>query len=338
MQGNFINIKIFGDPMPVVRILVSILLALIASMPVAASAQSTFPGKPLKFVVPFPAGSGIDATARFIGQKIAQQTGQPVIIENTPGANGFIAAHAVAKAAPDGYTIFVTAATTQVLNPLLFNKLPYDPVKDFAPVSRISIQPMLLVVRASNTQLKTVQDLTALSKKSPGKLAFASGNATSRIAGELFNQLTGADMLHVPYKGVPQGLIDLLGGQVDVMFPDLATGVTQIKSGTLRALAITGANRAASLPDVPTMAEAGLAGFDLFTWTAAYVPAKTPKPVIDRINELFNAALTSADAAKFFGVSGNTPLPSSPAELDTFTKSELEKWGRIVRAANIPRE
>ncbi len=301
-------------------------------------AQSIYPDKPLKFIVPFPAGSGIDATARFIGQKISQQIGQPVIVENTPGANGFIAAQAVARAAPDGYTIFVTAATTQVLNPLLFNKLPYDPARDFAPVSRISIQPMLLVVRASNTQIKTVQDLTAQAKKTPGKLAFASGNATSRIAGELFNQLTGTDMLHVPYKGIPQGLTDLLGGQVDVMFPDLATGVSQIKSGNLRALAVTGANRVASLPDVPTMAEVGLAGFDLFTWTAAYVPAKTPKAVIDRINELFNVALTSADAGKFFGSSGNTAMPSTPAELDAFTKSELEKWGRIVRGANIPRE
>lgn len=324
--------------MHAIRIFVAILLSLSASLPLAALAQSVFPSKPLKFIVPFPAGSGIDATARFIGLKISQQTGQPVVVENIPGANGFIAAQGVARAAPDGYTVFVTAATTQVLNPLLFNKLPYDPAKDFAAVSRISIQPMLLVVRATNTQIKTVQDLTALSKKTPGKLAFASGNATSRIAGELFNQLTGADMLHVPYKGIPQGMTDLLGGQVDVMFPDMATGVAQIKSGSLRALAVTGANRAASLPDVPTMAEVGLAGFDLFTWTAAYVPATTPKPVIDRINELFRVALTSADAGKFFGGAGNTASPSTPAELDAFTKAELEKWGRIVRTANIPRE
>jgi tripartite-type tricarboxylate transporter receptor subunit TctC len=324
--------------MHIVRLLAAVLLSLSALLPIEALAQATYPSKPVKFVVPFPAGSGIDATARFIGQMIAQQTGQTVIVENIPGANGFIAAQGVARAAPDGYTIFVAAATQQVLNPLLFNKLPYDPVKDFAPVSKISTQPMLLVVRASNTQIKTVQDLMALAKKAPGKLAFASGNATSRIAGELFNQLTGADMLHVPYKGIPQGMTDLFSGQVDVMFPDFATGISQVKSGALRALAVTGNTRSPSLPDVPTMKEAGLSGFDLFTWTAAYVPAKTPKPVIDRINELFHVALASKEAAKFFGGSGNTPLPSTPAELDAFTNSELEKWGRIVRAANIPRE
>jgi len=320
------------------RRFVTFLVSLSAILPLAAQAQSPYPSKPIKFIVPFPAGSGIDSTARFIGQKIAQQTGQTVVVENIPGANGFIAAQGVARAAPDGYTVFVTAATTQVLNPLLYNKLPYDPVKDFAPVTRISMQPMLLVVRATNIELKTVQDLTALAKKTPGKLAFASGNATSRIAGELFSQLTGAEMLHVPYKGIPQGLTDLLGSQVDVMYPDMATGLAQVRSGNLRALAVTGTARNPALPDVPTMSEAGLAGFDLFTWTAAYVPAKTPKVVIDRVNELFNEALTSKDAAAFFGKGGNTAAPSTPAELEAFAKSELEKWGKIVRAANIPRE
>jgi tripartite-type tricarboxylate transporter receptor subunit TctC len=320
------------------RFLAAGLLSLSALMPVKTMAQASYPSKPVKIVVPFPAGSGIDATARFIGQMMTQQTGQTVIVENIPGANGFIAAQNVARAAPDGYTLFVAAATQFVLNPLLFNKIPYDPVKDFTAVSKISTQPMLLVVRASNNEIKTVRDLIAQGKKAPGKLAFASGNATSRIAGELFNQLTGADMLHVPYKGIPQGLTDLYTGQVDVMFPDLATGITQVKAGALRALAVTGTSRVSSLPDVPTMAEAGLSGFDLFTWTAAYVPAKTPKPVIDRINELFHVALTSKEAARFFGPSGNSPLPSTPAELDAFTRSELDKWGRIVRTANIPRE
>jgi tripartite-type tricarboxylate transporter receptor subunit TctC len=301
-------------------------------------AQSAYPSKLIRIVVPFPAGSGLDNSARFIAQKMAQQTGQSVIVENSAGANGFIAAQTVARAAPDGHTVFVTAATTHALNPHLFKKLPYDPIKDFAPVTRISAQPMLFVARGNDERIKSVADLTARAKQAPGKLAFASGNASSRLAGEFYKQIGGVDLLHVPYKGVPQGLTDLLAGHVDVMFPDMATAVPQIRSGALRALAVTGAKRVPTLPDVPTMIESGLPGFDLLIWTAAYVPAKTPRPVIDRLNELIRGALTSSEAAEFFGRTGNTPTPSTPDELDAFTRSELEKWGRAVRAAGIDAE
>lgn len=320
------------------RTVLGLLLSLCAALPLSASADATYPSKLIKFIIPFPPGSGLDTTARFLAQQMAKQTGQSVIVENTAGANGFLAAQAAARAAPDGYTVFLTAATTQALNPHLFKKLPYDPIKDFAPLSKISEQPMVLVVRGSNDRVKSVADLTAEAKQAPGRLTFASGNATSRIAGELYKQMKELDILHVPYRGVPQGLLDVLSGQVDLMFPDMATAVPKVKSGALRALAVTGQKRAVSLPDVPTMNEANLEGFDLQIWTAAYLPAKTPKPIIDRLNELIRTAITSKEAAEHFGRTGNVPAPSTPAELDAFGKAELEKWGRIVRAAGIERE
>lgn len=320
------------------RTLIGLLLSLCAVLPAQAQTESNYPSKLVKIIIPFPAGSGMDATGRFIAQKIAQQTGQSIVVENMGGANGVLAAQAASRAAPDGYTVFLTGATTQVINPHLIKKLPYDPIKDFTPVSKISEQPMALVVRASNEQIKTVDDLTAQAKKTPGKLTFAAGNAAGRMAAELYKEVANVDLLHIPYKGIPQGLTDVMSGQVDIMFPDLATAVPKVKNGSLRALAVTGTKRVASLPEVPTMAEAKIPGFDLQTWVAAYVPAKTPKPVIDRLNELIRVALSSEEAATFFGRTGNTPTPSTPAELEAFSKAEYEKWGRIARIAGIVKE
>lgn len=315
-----------------------LMASLLLLSPLAAVAQADYPAKPIKIIIPFPAGSGTDSSARFVAQQITQQTGQAVVVDNKPGANGFIAAQAAAQAAPDGYTMFITTMTTQSVNPFLFKKLPYDPVKDFEPVSLISLSPMLLVMRNAEDRPKTVAELTARAKMASGKMTYASGNTSSRVAAETYKKMAGVDLLHVPYKGTPQAITDLLGGQVDLMFPDLTPSVPLVKDGRLRALGVTGSKRISILPDVPTMAEAGLTGFDLVTWSAAFVPAKTPKPVVDRLSELIRKALSTKEARDHYSRTGSEPSPSSPSELETFTKSELVKWGRAVKAAGIEPE
>ena len=306
--------------------------------PLAVMAQADYPARPIKIIIPFPAGSGTDSSARFVAQQIAQQTGQAVVVDNKPGANGFIAAQGAAQAAPDGYTVFITTMTTQSVNPFLFKKLPYDPVKDFEPVSLISQSPMLLVMRNTDDQPRTVAELTARARKPGARISYASGNTSSRVAAETYKQIAGVDFLHVPYKGTPQGISDLLGGQVDLMFPDLTPSVPLVKDGRLRALGVTGTRRIATLPEVPTLAEAGLAGFDLVTWSAAFVPAKTPKAVVDKLNALIAKGLTTKEAQAHYARTGSEATPSTPAELAAFTKSELVKWGRAVKAAGIEPE
>lgn len=315
-----------------------LMASLLLLSPLAAVAQADYPAKPIKIIIPFPAGSGTDSSARFVAQQIAQQTGQAVVVDNKPGANGFIAAQAAAQAAPDGYTIFITTMTTQSVNPFLFKKLPYDPVNDFEPVSLISQSPMLLVVRNTDDQPRTVAELTARARKPGAMISYASGNTSSRVAAETFKQIARVDFLHVPYKGTPQGISDLLGGQVDLMFPDLTPSVPLVKDGRLRALGVTGLRRISSLPEVPTMAEAGLAGFDLVTWSAAFVPAKTPKAVVDKLNALIAKGLATREAQVHYARTGSEATPSTPAELADFAKSELVKWGRAVRAAGIEPE
>lgn len=320
------------------RVFLEALAGLALGAPLAVMAQLDYPAKPIKIIIPFPAGSGTDSSARFVAQQIAQQTGQAVVVDNKPGANGFIAAQAAAQAAPDGYTVFITTMTTQSVNPFLFKKLPYDPVKDFEPVSLISQSPMLLVMRNTEDQPRTVAELTTRARKPGAKISYASGNTSSRVAAETYKQIAGVDLLHVPYKGTPQGISDLLGGQVDLMFPDLTPSVPLVKDGRLRALGVTGTRRIATLPDVPTLAEAGLVGFDLVTWSAAFVPAKTPKAVVDKLNALIVKGLTTKEAQAHYARTGSEATPSTPAELGTFTKSELIKWGRAVKAAGLEPE
>lgn len=314
-------------------------LASLAVLPtLSAHAQADYPTRSIRIIIPFPAGSGTDASARFVAQQITQQTGQAVVVDNKPGANGFIAAQAAAQAAPDGYTVFITTMTTQSVNPFLFKKLPYDPVKDFEPVSLISQSPMLLVVRNAPDQPRTVEELTARAKKPGAQISYASGNTSSRVAAETYKQIAGVDFLHVPYKGTPQGISDLLAGRVDLMFPDLTPSVPLVKDGRLRALGVTGTRRIGTLPEVPTLAEAGLAGFDLVTWSAAFVPARTPKAVVDRLNALIVKGLGTPEARAHYARTGSEATPGTPAELAAFTRSERVKWGRAVQAAGIEPE
>jgi tripartite-type tricarboxylate transporter receptor subunit TctC len=303
----------------------------------AAQAQAKYPEKPVTFVVPFAAGSATDQLARALGQSITEQTKQAVVVDNKAGASGMMAAQASAKAPADGYTVLITTNTTHAANEHLYKKLPYDPVKDFAPVAGLGKGGQVLVVRA-DAPYKSVGEIVAEAKKRPGKLSFGSGSSSSRVAGEMFKQLSHTEILHVPYKSNPQAVTDLLGGQIDLMITDTATGVPQVKAGKLRALGYSTTRRSPMLPEVPTIAEAGVKGYDMGYWFAAYVPAATPQPVVARLNELLGTAVKSAAAKTFFESSGAEPWTASPQELAKFQAEETQKWGRVIKAAGIEAE
>jgi tripartite-type tricarboxylate transporter receptor subunit TctC len=296
-----------------------------------------YPAKPITFVVPFAAGSATDQIARALGQSVSADSKQTVVIDNKPGASGFLAAQQVAKANADGYTVLITTNTTHAANEHLFKTLPYDPVKDFAPVTLLGKGGQIMIVNPK-VEAKTVGEFVALAKKNPGKLSFGSGSSSSRIAGELLQQMAGIQILHVPYKSNPLAITDLLGGQIDMMITDTATGVPQVQGGKVRALGVTASKRIALAPDVPTISEAGVKGYEMGYWFAAYVPAKTPPAVVKRLHDLLVAATKSAAAVKFYESTGVDPVVSSPEELAKFQTAESQKWGKIVKAAGITPE
>lgn len=308
----------------------------VGAIPILAAAQ-VYPGKPITFVVPFAAGSATDQLARALGTSISQETKQAVIVDNKAGASGMMAAQAAAKAPADGYTVLVTTNTTHAANEHLYKKLSYDPVKDFVPVTGLGKGGQVLVVR-SDSPYKTVADLIADAKSQPGKLSFGSGSSSSRVAGEMLKQLTHTDVLHVPYKSNPNALTDLLGGQITFMITDTATGVPQIKGGKLRALGVSTTKRVALLPDVPTIEQAGVKGYDMGYWFAAYVPAGTPEPVVTRLRELLINATRGAAAKSFYDTTGSEMWTTTPDELAKFQGSESQKWGKVIKAAGIEPE
>lgn len=314
-------------------------LALGAALALAATValSQEFPVKPITFVVPFAAGSATDQIARAIGQGVSDQAKQSVVVENKPGASGFLAAQQVAKAAADGYTVLITTNTTHAANEHLYKSLPYDPVKDFAPVTLLGKGGQIMIVNPK-VEAKSVTEFIALAKKQPGKLTFGSGSSSSRIAGELLQQMAGIELLHVPYKSNPLAVTDLLGGQIDMMITDSATGLPQVKAGKVRALGVTAPKRSPLAPDVPTIDEAGVKGYEMGYWFAAYVPARTPPAVVRRLNELIVAATKLPAAVKFYETTGTDPAVSTPEDLAKFQLAESAKWGRIVKAANITPE
>ncbi|CAN7514424.1 tripartite tricarboxylate transporter substrate binding protein [Variovorax sp. LjRoot290] len=313
-------------------------LAFAALLGAGAAAAQTYPDKPISFVVPFAAGSATDQIARALGNGVTAETKQPVVIDNKAGASGFIASQQVAKALPDGYTVLITTNTTHAANEHLFKKLPYDPVKDFSPIAALGKGGQIMVVNP-NSPAKTVAEFVALAKKEPGKLSFGSGSSSSRMAGELLQQLAGIKLLHVPYKSNPLAVTDLLGGQIDMMITDTATGLPQVKAGKLRALGVSGAQRSPLAPEVPTIAEAGVKGYEMGYWFAAYAPAKTSPAVVKRLNELLvKAAKSEAAKTAFYEPSGTEVFTTSPEELAKFQHGESQKWGRIVKAAGIEAE
>jgi tripartite-type tricarboxylate transporter receptor subunit TctC len=318
------------------RFALTALAAVGALAPFAAGAQG-FPDKPITFIVPFAAGSATDQLARAIGQGVTLESRQQVVVDNKPGANAFIGAQAAARAPKDGYTVFITTNTTHAANEHLFKKLPYDPVKDFEPVTLLGRGGQIMVVNPS-LPVANVQDFIRLAKSKPGKLSFGSGSSSSRIAGELFKQMTGTYIVNIPYKSNPMAVTDLLGGQIDVMITDMATGLPQVKSGKLKALGVSTTQRSALAPELPTIAEAGVKGYEMTYWFAAYVPAGTPAPVVAKLNELLVKAAHGSAAAGFYGSTGTEVLTGTPEALRKFQQAESQKWGRIITSAGIERE
>ncbi|MGI4777424.1 MAG: Bug family tripartite tricarboxylate transporter substrate binding protein [Janthinobacterium lividum] len=309
----------------------------IAMAPALVQAQA-FPEKAITFVVPFAAGTATDQIARAVGNAVTEETKQPVIIDNKAGASGFLASQNVARAPADGYTVLVTTNTTHAANEHLFKKLPYDPVKDFAPITALGKGGQIMVVSPS-FPAKTAAEFIALAKKQPGKYSFGSGSSSSRMAGELLQQMADVKLLHVPYKSNTLAVTDLLGGQIDMMITDAATGLPQVKAGKLRAIGVSSATRSPLAPDVPTIAEAGVKGYEMGYWFAAYAPARTPPAVVKRLNELLVKAARSETArAAFYEPTGTDVFTTSPEEMARFQSGESQKWGRIVKAAGIEAE
>jgi tripartite-type tricarboxylate transporter receptor subunit TctC len=295
------------------------------------SAQS-YPTKPIKMIVPFPPAGSTDISARAVAGKLGERLGQPVVIENRPGAGGNIGGDLAAKAAPDGYTIFVGTVGTNAINQALYSKMPYDHLRDFAPVVLLSTTPNVLVTQP-NFPAASVKDVIDRAKAKPGEMTFASsGSGTSiHLSGELFNAMAGTKMQHIPYKGSAPMLIDLMSGTVNIAFDNLSASMPHIKGGKLKALAVTGTQRSAALPDLPTISEAGLPGYDSTSWNAIYVPRGTPKEIIDRLNRETRAILESPETRKFFAEQGAEAGGGTPEQLDAITRAETTKWAKVVK-------
>lgn len=314
--------------------LAAMMLACLGSTSVLAQ---SYPDKPITFIVPFAAGSATDQLARALGQGVTLESKQQVVIDNKPGANAFIGAQAAAKAPKDGYTVFITTNTTHAANEHLFKKLPYDPVKDFEPVALLSKGGQILVVN-NNLPVNSVRELIAYAKSNPGKLSFGSGSSSSRIAGELFKQMTGTFIVNIPYRSNPPAVTDLIGGQIQLMITDMATGLPQVKGGKVKALGVSTSKRVPLAPEVPTIAEAGVKGYESTFWFAAYVPAGTPPPVVAKLNEILSKANKSAPVTNFYSSVGFESLGGTPEDLRKFQADESRKWGAIVKAAGIEKE
>jgi tripartite-type tricarboxylate transporter receptor subunit TctC len=302
----------------------------------AQAAGGDWPAKPIRWVVPFPPGGAMDAIARTLGEKAGKALGQPFVIENKPGAGGNIGADFVAKAPADGYPLLITSIGMATNKPL-YGKLNYDPVKDFAPVSLLAVVPNVLVTNSTQPNVKTVADVIAAAKKEPGTLTYASaGNGTSiHLAGEVFTSLAKVDMLHVPYKGSGPAVADLLGGQVNYMFDSITSARPHIQSGKLRALGVTTAKRSSALPNVPTLAEAGLPGYEVSPWFAVFMPAGTPKPVIAKLNAALLEAMKQPDVRARFETIGAEPVGSTPDELAAHLARESARWSKLIAERGI---
>jgi len=307
------------------------LAAAAAALPLAASAQN-YPTKPITIVVPFAAGGTTDILARLVGQHLSTELGQPVVVENKAGAGGNIGAALAAKAPADGHTLFMGTVGTHAINASLYKKLPYDPIKDFAPLTRVAMVPNLLVAHPSQP-FKTVQEMIAYAKANPGKINFGSpGNGASpHLSGELFKSMAKVDMVHVPYKGSAPAVSDLLGGQISIMFDNLPSVIPHVRSGKLRAIAISTAKRSADLPDVPTIAEAGVSGYEATSWFGLFAPAATPAPVLSKISAALSKVLANAEVKKKIDDQGGEPANETPAQFADFIQKETLKWGKVVK-------
>jgi tripartite-type tricarboxylate transporter receptor subunit TctC len=313
----------------------AIALAVLATL--SGAAAQTYPAKPIRVIIGFGPGSGTDVSTRFMTGKITEAAGVQFIIDNKPGANGFIAAQEAARATPDGYTAYIGGNTTHGANPALFRSIPYDPIGDFTPVTRLAMAPLVLFVAPKHT-VKSVAELTALAKQQPGKLTFATGSASHRGAAELYKRATGIDIVHVPYKSSPLAMNDVLGNHVDFMFVDSGAGVSYLRGGKLRALAVTSAQRVDSFPELPTMAESGFGGFEMAGWTGLFLPKGAPRDVVERLGKVFRDFMATPDAREYMQRTGGFFAPGTPEELTAWVRAELARWKEIVAISGIQPE
>jgi tripartite-type tricarboxylate transporter receptor subunit TctC len=311
------------------------LLALLLAFATAANAQDAWPSKPIRFILPFPPGGGTDILGRLIAERLSAQLGQPVVTENRGGAGGNVGTEAAAKSAPDGYTI-VLVAPSLAISPTLYGKLNYDPVKDFVPVSLVATVPNVMVTQPS-LPVQNLSEFIAYVKGKPGALNFGSGGAgtSNHLAGELFNLVTGAKLVHVPYKGVNLAMQDVLAGNVHLVFIGIPAAAPHIKAGKLRALALVAPQRSSALPEVPTVAEAGLRDFEVTTWYGVLAPAGTPKNIVTRLNTELVKIMHSAELKDKLAATGTEPLTSTPEEFAAYIQREIAKWGDVIRRAGV---
>lgn len=313
------------------------IIATLLWLPLIAAAQP-WPAKPVRMIVTYPAGGGADTMARLISPKLSEALGQPVLVENRGGASGTIAGDLVAKAAPDGYTVMLDAANHAV-NPSLLAKLPYDPARAFAPVTLLALFPNVVVVHPANP-VSSIRELIEKIKAEPGKIAFASsGNGSAQhLAAELFRQRAGLDMVHVPYKGGGPALIDVMGGQVPLYFGNMASALPHVRNGKLKALAITGSRRSAAAPDLPTVAESGMPGYQVYEWNAIFAPAGTPPAIINRLQSEIAKLVKIPEVRERMLALGGEIVASSPADLGAWVREQTASWAKVVRAGNIKPE
>ena len=316
-----------------IKTLLAMVAAVAGSIMASAVQAQAYPNKPVKIVVPFGAGSATDTVARQVGQLLSESLGQQFIVDNKPGANGTIGADFVAKAAPDGYTLIMSTNTPHAANPSLMKKINYDPVKDFTPIARVANIPFVLVVN-NDVPAKTLAELVELAKKQPGKISYASGSSGSIISGAALASGTKTDMLHVPYKSIPPGLTDVMGGQVSMIFADLVTGLPQIKAGKVRALAVTSAEASPLLPAVPPMGNT-VKGFELVAWFALFAPANTPADIVKKLSDEITKGIRSEAVIKKIREAGAAELPGDAEALVKHMTAENAKWKKVIEAAKL---
>lgn len=323
-----------ADLFSVLRIAYTLALGAMLAAPAAVAAP--FPDRPVRLVVPYPPGGGADIFARTLSEPLAAQLGQPVIVENRPGANGIIGTDAVARAAPDGYTILLGNSGPNAINQAIYPDLPYDAVDSFEEVSLIGYTTHVLVVNPG-VEARSVTELIELARRAPGRLNFASTGqgGTPHLAGELFKLMTGTDMVHVPYKGASPSNADVIAGQVQLTFNTLPPLMTSIKAGKVRALAVTGKQRSQLLPEVPTIDEAGVAGYDVQTWYGIHAPAGTPAAVVDRLNQALVAVLSNAKVREALVGQGYEVATSSPDAFSRMVRDDVAKWRKVVKEARV---
>ena len=318
----------------VALVLAAVQVATAQSAPSTSSGQG-YPNRPIRLIVPYPAGGPTDFVGRTVAQKLSQLLGQQVVVDNRPGAGTVIGSELVARAAPDGYTLLFGTGGGTFLAPLMLPKVPYDPHRDFEPVAMLVMSPQVLVVHPS-VAANTVSELIALAKAKPGVLNFASvGTGTSpHLGGELFSSLTGTKIVHVPYKGTSPAMTDLISGQVQMMFTSMPTVLAQVKSGKLRLLGTGGTKRSPAIPNVPTIAET-VPGFELVTWYGVFAPARTPEAIIKRLNAAIGKVLADPESRDRMTAQGLEPTPMTPAEVRRYTQEETKRWSRLIKAAGI---